>query len=219
MQQVLEVYKKSFLEQHIGLNFTVQMISLIIILLVAMFSLRLVGKKSISQLTLPNVVFVFIFTTCMGTLVTMPQALLIALILTAVIITIIITIEILQLKYDWLERLLVGRPNVLVYNGEPDTEQLKKAKITIDMLESQIRLQGLHGLYECKTITLEPNGNIGVEIKPEYEPIQKIYFDEAIKQILKAIDKNNEYIEAVYPDLTNVFEEAKGKLDKKDKNT
>jgi uncharacterized membrane protein YcaP (DUF421 family) len=219
MQQVLEIYLNSFLEHKVGLNFIVQMISLILILLISMFSLRLVGKKSISQLTLPNVVFVFIFTNCMGTLITTPQALFIALILTAVIIMIIIIIEFLQLKYDWLERFLVGRPNVLVYEGEPDTEQLKKAKITIDMLESQIRLQGLHSLYECKTITLEPNGNIGIEIKPEYEPIQKIYFDEAIKQILQAIDKNNEYIEAVYPDLTNVFEEAKGKLNKQDTET
>jgi uncharacterized membrane protein YcaP (DUF421 family) len=57
-------------------------------------------------------------------------------------------------------------------------------------------------------IILEPTGIISIEVKPEYEPIKKIYFDKAIEQILKAINENKEYKEAV-PDIKkNLFEEA-----------
>ena len=65
-------------------------------------------------------------------------------------------------------------------------------------------LQGLPSVEVCKTIVIEFGGNLSFEVYPEYEPIKKIYFDEAIKQILKAID-DSKYIEAKPPEMNKVF--------------
>ena len=80
--------------------------------------------------------------------------------------------------------------------------------MTIDQIESWIRVQGFPSVEVCKTIIIEFGGNLSFEVHPEYEPIKKIYFDKAIEQILKAIDEKQTYQEAV-PDIKkNLFEEA-----------
>lgn len=217
MTEILNIYKESFFNHHWGADFAVQIISVFIILAIAIAALRLIGKKSIAQLTLPNVVFVFILTTTLGALITQPQALFIGIVITILIALIIYIIELLQIKVDLIEFIFVGRPALLVKDGKPQTKQLKKSKMTLDMLESQIRVKGIPSIAACKTVTIEPNGTIGVETFPEYEGIKKIYFDAAVKQILDAIN-GSKYKEAEIPKIVNIFDEVRGEKTNPPKN-
>lgn len=213
-REAWHLYVSDFLGKHSAAENIVRFVTLFTILTLAVIALRIVGKKSVSQLTLINVITFFIFTSTMGALITKPKALFVALEIAIFIIIFGIFFEWLQLKFNPLEAFFNGRAAVIVKDGKYDSKTLKKNKLSIDMLESQLRLQGVPSIEACKTVTIEPNGALGVEIKPEYEPIKKIYFDAAIEQILKLLDST--YLEKQPPEMKNIFDEVKGKASGKD---
>jgi uncharacterized membrane protein YcaP (DUF421 family) len=204
-------YLKTFLQEDYTDMF-MQLFTVFVLVLFGMFAMRLVGKKSISQMTLPNVLFVFLFTSALGGLVASPQHLIIALIITGFIIFMVIVLEYLSRKFNKVERIFAGYPSVVYKDGEINITQLKKENLTVDQLEGLVRESGIPSMKVCKQILLEPNGKPSIELLPEFEPVRKIYFDEAIKQILKALGEK--YKEAEMPEMNNLFEEAVKKRNK-----
>jgi uncharacterized membrane protein YcaP (DUF421 family) len=187
-----------------------QIVTVLIVLLIAMFAIRLVGRKNLSQLSLPNLVFVFILNASLGALITRPRALIVALIVITTIIVFVVTMQKLQMEVKWLKKIFIGRTLMLMKDGRLNEEVLEKQRITVDQLESHVRVQGVPSLDLCKTLTLEPNGSIGVELKTEFKPINKRYFDEAMKQILEGIN-DIKYKEAEMPKIRNSFEDVEFK--------
>lgn len=186
----------------------IQILSIIFILIIGVIAIKIIGKKSISQMTLINVLFVFVLSSTLGALITKPHRILIALIVVATIVIFVLLLEKLSVKTNSFERMFVSFPSVLYQDNQYQINQLSKNNITVDQIESAIRVKGISSVEACKMIVLEPTGGIAVEVKPEYEPIKKIYFDNAIEQILKAINEKQEYKEAVPEIKKNLFEEA-----------
>ena len=149
--------------------------------------MKIIGKKSISQMTLANVLFVFVLSSTLGALITNPKRIVIALIVVSTIVAFVLILEKLSVKTNALERIFVSFPSVLYEDNQYQINALSKNNITVDQIESSVRSKGISSVEACKTIVLEPTGGIAIEVKPEYEPIKKIYFDKAVEQILKAI--------------------------------
>jgi uncharacterized membrane protein YcaP (DUF421 family) len=186
----------------------IQILSIVFILIIGVVAIKIIGKKSISQMTLVNVLFVFVLSSTLGALITKPHRIIIALIVVATIVTFVLILEKLSVKTNALERIFVSFPSVIYQDNQYQINELSKNNLTVDQIESSIRAKGISSVEACKTIVLEPTGGIAVEVKPEYEPIKKIYFDKAVEQILKAINEKQAYQEAV-PDIKkNLFEEA-----------
>jgi uncharacterized membrane protein YcaP (DUF421 family) len=184
-----------------------QILSIVIILVFGMIAIRLMGKKSITQMTLTDILFIFILSTTLGALITKPNRVFIALMVVVTICVFIYVIEKLQVKINLVERLLISLPETVYQEGKWFEVHMRRNNITVDLIESVIRQRGYPSVHVCKTITIEPTGALAFELLPEYEPVKKIYFDEAVKQILKAIDSDLEYKEAVIPPMNNAFEE------------
>lgn len=186
----------------------IQILSIVFILIIGVVAIKIIGKKSISQMTLVNVLFVFVLSSTLGALITKPHRIIIALIVVATIVTFVLILEKLSVKTNSLERLFVSFPSVIYQDNQYQINELSKNNLTVDQIESSVRAKGISSVEACKTIVLEPTGAISVEVKPEYEPIKKIYFDKAVEQILKAINEKQAYQEAI-PDIKkNLFEEA-----------
>ena len=204
---IFNTYWKDF-KAHSKEEIVLQILSIVFILIIGVIAMKMIGKKSVSQMTLNNVLFVFVLSSTLGALITKPHRVIIALIVIVTIVTFVLILEKLSVKSNALERIFVSFPSVLYEDNQYQISELSKNNITVDQIEASIRAKGIGSVEACKTIVLEPTGGISVEVKPEYEPIKKIYFDEAIKQILQAIDNKQEYKEAV-PDIKkNLFEEA-----------
>lgn len=183
-----------------------QVISIILILFLGMVAIRFVGKKSLNQLTLPNVLFVFVLSSTLGALITKPVRIFVALLVVLTIIAFMWLIEKLQLKFNSFEKIVIGYPAILYHNGQYQKLVLSSNKITVDQLESIIRSKGYPSIEVCKTVIIESNGNISVELLPEYEPVRKLYFDKAMKDILEALE--TKYVEAKPPEMNNLFQEV-----------
>ena len=122
------------------------------------------------------------------------------------IVLFIFIIEKLIVKVNFLEQMLVSKPTILYKDGQYHEKNISKNKMTIDQIESWIRVQGYPSIDVCKTIAIEFGGNLSFELKPEYEPIKKIYFDHAMQVLLKAINDST-YVEVKLPPMNNVFDE------------
>lgn len=199
-------YWKDF-KAHSVEEIIIQILSVFFILSLGILAIRIVGKKSINTLTVPNVLFIFVLSSTLGALITKPNRIIMGAIVCFTIIIFIVFLEKIIIKFDLFEKILVAKPAILYTNGEYQVKTISKNKMTIDQIEAWLRMQGYHSVEVCKTIILEFGGNLAFELLPEYEPIKKIYFDSAIKQILNAINKSD--YEEVIPDIkNNLFEEA-----------
>ncbi|WP_407272334.1 DUF421 domain-containing protein [Radiobacillus sp. PE A8.2] len=83
----------------------------------------------------------------------------------------LVVIEWIQLKSNAVEKFITGKSKVLVKDGQLQPNELRKNRLTVDQLEMFVRQQGISKLSDIKTATLEPNGQLGYELKEDARPL------------------------------------------------
>lgn len=77
----------------------------------------------------------------------------------------------LALKIPFVREFLEGKPSALIHNGKPDKKELRRARISMDELLSEIRLQGISEPEQVLNATLESNGKLSIILKSKYRPL------------------------------------------------
>jgi uncharacterized membrane protein YcaP (DUF421 family) len=62
--------------------------------------------------------------------------------------------------WPWAERVLEGEPRVIVREGEVLTGNLRRNRLTVSEIESEMRLAGIGSMAEVAWAILEPRGKI-----------------------------------------------------------
>lgn len=126
---------------------------------------RLLGKKSLSQMT----PYDFVYTLVLGGIleeslyddqvdiwqVVMGIALWAAL---------IYVLEIVAARNDSINTIFKGEPSVLVYEGKIVKPELKRNKIELEQLRGLMRVQGCFSLKNCQHMILETGGQISLTL-------------------------------------------------------
>ncbi|WP_078578431.1 DUF421 domain-containing protein [Salipaludibacillus agaradhaerens] len=144
--------------------------------------LRLAGRKSISQLTVAQTVLMI----AVGSLIIQPvgdRNIWITLIITLLLVLTLLFIEYLVMKNDTLESFFYSKAIIVIENGRIVEQNLKKLRLTVDMLEVRLRQQGIKNIHDVQWATIESNGQLGYMFKPEKEPATK----EDIQQLIDAL--------------------------------
>ncbi|KZT14483.1 hypothetical protein A1D30_18285 [Acidovorax sp. GW101-3H11] len=71
----------------------------------------------------------------------------------------------LTFRYAWMERLIDGSPQVLVQQGQVNTDLMRKELLSTDDLEAALRASGCLHLHEVERATIETNGQITVVLR------------------------------------------------------
>lgn len=174
----------------------------IVMVISGVLLLRIAGRKSISQMTMAQTVVMI----SIGSIIIEPiveTSLWDAIIGAGIFIIALIIMEYVQIKFNIFKKLLTGKSKVVIENGVPHTENLKKLRYTVDQLEIQLRQQGITTLSDVKTATLEPNGQLGYELFPDARPLTVKDF----KQLLR-IDQN---MDANQQETQNIFDKLSNK--------
>jgi uncharacterized membrane protein YcaP (DUF421 family) len=146
----------------------VYIVRCVIVLLFSWFCVRLIGKKSISQLTsydftalmiLANVaseplVFKISSKAFLGSL-------------TIALVAVIIGYLSLQKKFYNLDT----KPDIIIVNGKVDKEALKRNRMNLPFLLSLLRLQGYTKVSDVEFAIIEPNGNLSVIPTSQSRPV------------------------------------------------
>ena len=79
----------------------------------------------------------------------------------------------LSLKSIKLRNFFNGREVILMANGNLNKKNMAKNQITINILETEARVNGYFNLKDINNAILEPNGKISFEAKEQNKPVTK----------------------------------------------
>ncbi len=178
-----------------------------LIFFVGKIILRIAGRKSISQMTITQVIVMI----GIGSLLIQPvsgKGLLVTF-LVALLITILMLItEYLEMKFDLIESIATGKALIIIENGEINYRNLKKLRMSVDRLETRLRQSGIPSIEDVKYATIEVSGQLGYEIKDNKKPITRDDFLILMNEFYDN-DKNTEKLfKKLSSHNSNIFSEV-----------
>lgn len=157
----------------------------LLIFIVGTILLRIGGRKSISQMTIPQTIIMI----AIGTLLIQPvtgHGLWTTFGLAVILILCLLATEYLQLKSDKSETAISGKAVPVIVNGTINVENLKKLRLTVDKLEARFRQDGISSMKDVQFATLESSGQLGYMLKPEKQAATK----EDIQKLISVIQNS-----------------------------
>lgn len=157
----------------------------VLIIVVGTLLLRIAGRKSISQMTLAQTVLMI----GIGSLLIQPVAgenIWVTFGVGAILVLTLIIMEYMQVKVDGMEKFITGKAVILVENGRMNEKNMRRYRLSADLLEMLLRQKNVSKISDVEYATLEPNGQIGFTLKPEAQPVKKRDID-AIQQQLNQL--------------------------------
>lgn len=143
----------------------------IIIYFILITALRLMGKRQLGELQASEFIIAIMLSEIATTPITSPDFPILHAILPIVtLITLEILISTLLIRSNWLKRLFYGKPALLINRGTLDIAAMKKNRIELDELLSELRQKGFSDVSHINYAILEENGKLSVFPKAEKAP-------------------------------------------------
>lgn len=125
--------------------------------------MRLMGKRQIGELQ----PYEFVITIMISDLAALPMQdtrfpLLLGIVPIITLLLLKNILSLLQLKSQFLRKVIDGEPAILVYKGKINYLSLKKQQINIDELMEEFRLAGFFDLEDIEYAILENNGQLSI---------------------------------------------------------
>lgn len=144
----------------------------VIIYIVIMLSLRIMGKRQMSQLEPSElVVAVLISDIAAAPIIDEHISLSEGIIPVVTLVICEVLVAVAMLKSVRFRSLMFGKPAILIENGVIDQSQMKKNRITIDELTEGLRAQGITDISTVKYAILETDGSLNILPYPAENPV------------------------------------------------
>ncbi|MDQ0213993.1 uncharacterized membrane protein YcaP (DUF421 family) [Oikeobacillus pervagus] len=133
---------------------------------------KIMGQRSISQLRFLD----FVMALIIGNIIAHPLSdeklgLKGSMITTTVLVVLYVFAVLLSLRWVAIRKFFDPSPITLVENGKVKYENLMKARITIDLLLSEIRREKIEDLQKIALAIWEPGGKISIFLDPKHLPL------------------------------------------------
>ncbi|TCJ85882.1 UNVERIFIED_ORG: uncharacterized membrane protein YcaP (DUF421 family) [Bacillus cereus] len=146
-------------------------IAYIFLILVA----KAMGQRSIAQLRFLDVVLVLLLGGNISNALSDEKVgLLGSMITTFILVVLHIISSVLMLKWDRWRRFLEPAPIILIHNGSIDFSNLKKARITVEYLFSELRMRNVNDIQTVKLALWEASGVVSIFQYPQYEAASRL---------------------------------------------
>lgn len=147
------------------------LIRTVIVYVILLCVMRLMGKRQLGELEISELVT----TLLLSEIASLPIEnqsipLVYAIIPLITILTFEVTLSVILVKCPRLKNLASARPSVLIRHGFLDQKELRRIRISIDELVSEVRQFGLSSLDEVDYAILEQNGKISILPKKSAQP-------------------------------------------------
>lgn len=142
----------------------------LVILFIGFCLLRIAGKKTVAEMTGIEIVTLLSIASVIGHAVTDGELLQTVLTL-SVFVALLILIQYLAVKFNWIEKVFMGRATLIIQDGKIRTDNLKKLRMSVDQIEAKLREKGISLFTDVKTATIEMNGGLGYELKKHAKPV------------------------------------------------
>ena len=135
----------------------------VIIYFILTIIMRIMGKRQLGELDVGELVITIILSEIATNPITNPdRSLLEAVVPMATLASLEILTSALIIKAPIFKSILSSKPTVLVARGVIDFRQMKRVRISLEELVSQVRQNGIYDLNEVDYAILEENGKMSV---------------------------------------------------------
>ena len=135
----------------------------VIIYIILTVVIRLMGKRQLGELDVGELVITILLSEIASLPITNPEKSLIDAILPiAILASLEILTSTLIIKLPIVKKLLASKPSVIIAHGRIDKKAMKKVRISIEDLISQVRQNGIYNLEEVDYAILEENGKMSI---------------------------------------------------------
>lgn len=144
----------------------------VIIFIAGYFLLRISGKKAVAQMHSFDLLYILVLTNIISApaeVGNIGKTLVYAVII-VIFYKIIVRLSLLN-KLRWV---LYESPTVLIHNGDINRKGLKKVRMPMNELLSQLRVKGYTDTQNIAIAVMEQTGDLSVIPKSEYRPVQPI---------------------------------------------
>lgn len=142
----------------------------IVVLLIGFCLLRILGKKTVGEMTGLEIITLLAMASMIGHAV-QGDGLWKTIVTLCIFVALLITIQFLAIKVDWIEKWFMGKATLVIEDGKIIPENLKKLRLSVDQLEAKLREKGISSFADIKTATLETSGQIGYEWMRHAKPV------------------------------------------------
>ena len=137
-------------------------------------AIRVFGKKELAQLSVIDLVFILLISNSVQNAMVGPDTSLKGgLIAAGALFLANYTLKGLFYRNKDFSKLVQGEAILLIYEGEVNAENCKKAEITLEELEAAVREHGARDIQKVDLAILEVDGNISV-ISSEFQSRSKV---------------------------------------------
>ncbi|MBD1373394.1 DUF421 domain-containing protein [Hazenella sp. IB182357] len=143
-----------------------------LIFVIGTIILRLGGRKSISQMTIAQVVVMI----GIGSLLIQPvsgHGIGYTFLAAFVLVCFMLIFEYLQMKFDRFETIGTGKAKMVIEHGQLNVKNLRMLRLTVDQLETRLREVGIANIEDVEWATIEVSGQLGYALKPPKQPATK----------------------------------------------
>ncbi len=142
----------------------------IVAYVILLLTLKILGQRSISQLRLLD----FLISIILGNIIADPlsneKSGMTGSIITTIVLAILYLISLkLTLKFKIIQQFFSPSPITLIKNGEIIYKNLAKARISIEFLVSELRIQKIDDIKKIAVALWEPGGRISVFLDTPYQ--------------------------------------------------
>ncbi|RFB18860.1 DUF421 domain-containing protein [Bacillus sp. HNG] len=143
---------------------------------------RMMGQRTISQVGLLDFVIVLLI----GNIIAHPLSdeglgLKGSMITMTVILILYLIGILLSLRSNRIRKLFIPAPIPLIENGKVLYKNLNKARISIDVLLSELRMDKIEDIQKVALASWEPGGSVSIFLKSEHQPLTPNSFNAPIQ--------------------------------------
>lgn len=150
------------------MNAVIYILRCIVMLLVTWTGIRLIGKKSIAEMTSYDLAAIMLLTTVSAE----PLVYKISSKATVGVFTIVIaTVFLGSLSLKKFFYNIDSKPSVVIAEGKIIEKELKKARMNLPLLVSELRIKGYQNVSDIKYAIVEPSGKMSVIAKSQISPV------------------------------------------------
>ncbi|MBP1156943.1 MULTISPECIES: YetF domain-containing protein [unclassified Paenibacillus] len=154
----------------------------LIILFVGFVLIRIAGKKTVSEITGLELITLLAMASVIGHAIS-EEGLWITIVVLSMFAGLLIVVQYLGVKFNVIERLLMGHATLVVQDGKIIPKNLKKLRMSVDQLEARLRENGISSFSDIKTATIEMSGHLGYELMKHAKPVTMGELEKVLAQL------------------------------------
>jgi uncharacterized membrane protein YcaP (DUF421 family) len=150
----------------------ITLIRAIILYLIVIFALRIMGKRQIGELQPEELVITIMISECAAApLQDLDRPIINGIIAIFTLVILEVLLSFLTLKLPWLQKMIDGRPTVIIKDGKILQNALKNMRLTVEDLTNNLRQKGFFRLEDIAYCIVETDGKLSIFPTPQATPV------------------------------------------------